>query len=56
MLQFMSVFKYLNTQTLTLVFKHLLRVLKYLTIPYNNHPVKYYALSIIIVHILGLNE
>jgi len=39
-----------------LVFKYLLRVFKYLTIAYNNHPVKKYALSLITVHILGLRD
>jgi len=33
-----------------LVFKYLLRVFKYLTIAYSNHPVKKYALS------LGLHD
>ena len=37
-----------------LVFKYHLTVFKYLTTAYNNHPVKKYALSLIIVHILGL--
>jgi len=39
-----------------LVFKYLLRVFKYLTIAYNNHPVKKYSLSLITVHILGLHD
>ena len=50
-----SIYQYLNTQILMLVFKYHLRVFKYLTTAYNNHPVKKkYALSLIIVHILGL--
>jgi len=52
-----SVFKYyLNTQILMLVFKYLPEVFKYLTITYNNHPVKKCALSLITVHILGLHD
>jgi len=52
----MSVLKYyLNTQILMLVFKYLLRVFKYLTTAYNNHPVKN-ALSLITVDILGLHD
>jgi len=39
-----------------LVFKYLLRVFKYLTVAYNNHPLKRYALSLINVHILGLRD
>jgi len=43
-----SIFKYyLNTQILMLVFKYLLRVFKYLTTAYNNHPVKKYAMSLL---------
>ena len=38
------------------VFKYLLRVFKYLTIAYNNHPVKKYALSVIAVQIWGLQD
>ena len=38
---------YINTQILTLVFKYNLTVFKYLTITYNNHPVKNYALSLL---------
>jgi len=34
-----------------MVFKYLLRVFKYLTIAYNNHPVRKHALSLITVHI-----
>ena len=41
---------------MTLVFKYLLRVFKYLAIAYNDHPVKKYALSLITVHILGLQD
>ena len=40
-LQFISVFKYyLKTQIMTLVFKYILRVYKYLTNAHNNNPVK----------------
>ena len=39
-----------------LVFKYLPEVFKYLTITYNNHPVKKCALSLITVHILGLHD
>ena len=39
-----------------LVFIYLLRVFKYLTIAYNNHPVNKYASSLITVHILGLHD
>jgi len=39
-----------------LVIKYHLRVFKYLTIAYNNHLVKKYALSLITVHIIGLDD
>jgi len=52
----MVVFKYyLHTQILMLVFKYLLRVFKYFTIVYDNHPVKT-CIVINTVHVLGLHD